>query len=101
LFQAGEQGFGHGGGAAALSLDAALRTTPSRSFDPTAFVERLKAHAAELDLVVDLGARIGSREWLRGLATCTALCASALLFAPSMTPLPGVTDAPLSPAHWD
>lgn len=101
LFQAGEQGLGHGGGAAALALDAALPMARPRAFDPAGFVERLKAHAAELDPVVDLGARIGSREWFRGLATCTALCATALLFAPSMALLPGVADAPLSPAHWD
>ncbi|HWI86530.1 MAG TPA: M23 family metallopeptidase, partial [Sphingomonas sp.] len=50
--------------------------------------------AAEIDLVVDLGARIGSREWWRGLVTCTALCAAAISFAPGFHPLAG----PVAPA---
>jgi murein DD-endopeptidase MepM/ murein hydrolase activator NlpD len=101
LFQRNEHAFGHGGGAAVLTLDAALTTAPLRSLDPTRFIDRLKERTSELDLVVDLGARIGSREWFRGLATCTALCAAAIAFAPGMPPLVGTTDAPLSAAQWD
>jgi len=82
-------------------MGAALTTAPLGSFDPSTTLDRLKAGAADLDLVVDLGARIGSREWLRGLVTCTALCAAAIAFAPGMPPLPGATDAPLTPAHWE
>jgi murein DD-endopeptidase MepM/ murein hydrolase activator NlpD len=44
-----------------------------------------------LDLVVDLGARIGSRQWWRGLATCTALCAVTWALHPTYHPLPGAT----------
>jgi murein DD-endopeptidase MepM/ murein hydrolase activator NlpD len=101
FFQRNEHAFGQGGGAAALSLDTALAAGPARALDTAGFVDRLRARVAELDLVVDLGARIGTREWLRGLATCTALCASAIAFAPGLRPIPGATEAPLTPAHWD
>jgi murein DD-endopeptidase MepM/ murein hydrolase activator NlpD len=52
-----------------------------------------------LDLVVDLGARIGSREWWRGLATCTALCAATWVLHPTYRPLPGATPAPMGDAQ--
>lgn len=55
--------------------------------------------AADLDIVVDLGTRIGSREWWRGLATCTALCGLAISFAPSMTPVTGTGTPPLAAAQ--
>jgi len=48
-------------------------------------------------LVVDLGSGIGSREWLRGLATCGALCFAAWSFMPAMATTPGVAPAPLAP----
>ncbi|HWL47065.1 MAG TPA: M23 family metallopeptidase [Sphingomonadaceae bacterium] len=90
---------GQGGGAAALTLDrgspdvSALRLRNPLGHD---WRERL----ADLDLVVDLGARIGSREWFRGLATCTALCAAALAFTPSFGPLPAHSTTSLPPAQW-
>lgn len=79
---------GFGGGAIALA--------PSRApwlFDRGALRRGIE-RAAELDIVVDLGQRIGSREWWRGLATCTALCGLALSFAPGFAPLQG----PVAPA---
>lgn len=99
MYQRSEHGFGHGGGAVALSMDAA--PAPAASIDPATFIQNLRARAAELDLVVDLGARIGSREWFRGLATCSALCTAAIALAPGASPLVGATDAPLSAAQWD
>ena len=74
---------GFGGGAIAL---APARTLGA--FDRGA-LRRAIERAGEADLVVDLGQRIGSREWWRGLATCTALCGLALSFAPGFAPLPG------------
>lgn len=93
MYQQGQDGFAGGGGAVALTprqarplgLDA-LR----RSWD----------RGRDLDLVVDLGARIGSGEWWRGLATCTALCASAFALAPSFRPLPGAVAPPMADTQW-
>ncbi len=48
-------------------------------------------------LVVDLGSGIGSRQWLRGLATCGALCFAAWSFWPAMATTPGLSPPPLTP----
>jgi len=79
---------GFGGGAIALAP-----ARPLGLFDRGALRRGIE-RAAELDIVVDLGQRIGSREWWRGLATCTALCGLALSFAPGFAPLHG----PVAPA---
>ena len=52
-------------------------------------------------LVVDLGAGIGSRQWLRGIGTCGALCFAAWSFMPAMATTPGLTPAPLVPDQWE
>jgi len=79
---------GFGGGAVALAPGRSSRLLAGNA------IRRGFDRAADLDLVVDLGQRIGSREWWRGLATCTALCALAISFVPSVTPLRG----PVAPA---
>ena len=48
----------------------------------------------EVDLVVDLGANIGSRDWWRGLFTCVGLCGLTASFAPGIPTL----DVPAAPA---
>jgi murein DD-endopeptidase MepM/ murein hydrolase activator NlpD len=60
---------------------------------PVASPDRLRLVRKDVSpgwLVVDLGARIGSLQWFRGLATCTALCAAAGCFAPGLTPISGI-----------
>jgi murein DD-endopeptidase MepM/ murein hydrolase activator NlpD len=52
-----------------------------------------------LDLIVDLGDRIGSRDWFRGAATCLALCYAAGAFAPGFGPVLGASPAALSAAQ--
>lgn len=54
---------------------------------------------AGADLVVDLGARIGSREWFRGLFTCLGLCTAAGMLAPDLKPISFPADPPMSAAH--
>ena len=80
-------GFIGGGGTVALAPPA------RRRFDRNTLRRHIE-RAADLELVIDLGQRIGSREWWRGLATCTALCALAISFAPGIAPLHG----PVAPA---
>jgi murein DD-endopeptidase MepM/ murein hydrolase activator NlpD len=87
--------FAEGGGAIALA--------PARAKPRLIDRAKLRRHlglrfeqAQGLDLVVDLGARIGSREWWRGLATCTALCAVAISLAPRFHPLVAPVPAALS-----
>ena len=82
------EGFEQGGGGT-----VALRR-PTLGLLSTPAIRRSIERGRHLDLVVDLGARIGSREWWRGLATCTALCASSVCLAPRLRPL----EAPVAPA---
>lgn len=98
MFQRNEFGLASGG-AAVLAFDAAL--SPAADQDRPGFKQRIEIWAAEQDLVVDLGARIGSRDWWRGLATCTALCATVIAFAPSIRPFDTQPEAQLGAAQWD
>lgn len=87
---------GVSGGAAALAPGgAALRPTRPQ------FGQRVAARAGDIDLVVDLGQRIGSRQWFRGLITCTALCYAAWSLAPGFEPLVGDAPAPLPDAQFE
>ena len=85
------------GGAVALS-PAKIRRFPNRAALQHHVREQI-GRAADLDLVVDLGQRIGSRDWWRGLATCSALCAVTLAFTPGLRPLPGAVAPPLPEAQ--
>ncbi len=91
-------GGGSGGGAATLSFGQALPVGRRAPLRPAlaGWRERL----ADLDLVVDLGARIGTRDWWRGLATCTLLCGGMIATAPGFTPLPGASAPTLPQAQW-
>ena len=82
-----------GGGAAAIGR------TGAPLFESAA-IRRGVSRAQSLDLVVDLGARIGSREWWRGLATCTALCGAAWALHPTYRPLVGATPAAMGETQW-
>jgi murein DD-endopeptidase MepM/ murein hydrolase activator NlpD len=100
LYQHRDFSAGSGGGTAVLSLDNALLRPPEfPSFGDR--VADIRARAGELDLVVDLGVRIGSREWLRGLATCAALCYAAYSFAPGFDAIAGASPPPLADAQWE
>ena len=56
---------------------------------------------SRIDWVPDLGARIGSLDWWRGLATCTALCAATWILSPGVRPLVGTVPTPLAGAEWE
>ncbi len=89
-----------GQGGAALTLDRSLAPVLPGTSELSTAARRALAAIAELDPVVDLGARIGSRDWLRGLVTCAGLCAAAWSLAPALTPLPTGTSAPMTDAQW-
>lgn len=98
MYQAGTGGFaastGFGGGAASrpgrvILLPRALSATQPR-FD----WDRL----ADVDLAVDLGQRIGSRDWWLGLGLLTTLCLSAVGAGLHVAPLP-IARTTLTPAE--
>ncbi len=101
MYLRNETGFGTGssGGAATLSFGQAL---PLGAREPSGRrgLGHWRERVADLDLVVDLGARIGSREWWRGLATCTFLCGGMIATTPGLSPLPGTVPATLPEAQW-
>jgi murein DD-endopeptidase MepM/ murein hydrolase activator NlpD len=99
LFQENQFGFQQGGAPASLWLADSLRQeAPAR---PQDWRTRLRDWAEDVELVPDLGQRIGSRTWFRGLATCFGLCATALYLSPGFQPVPGAPGPTLSDAHYD
>jgi murein DD-endopeptidase MepM/ murein hydrolase activator NlpD len=97
LYQYSSFSPGSGGGTAVLSLDSALR----RPAIARGFGAKPAPPARDFDLVTDLGVRIGSREWFRGVATCLALCYATWSFAPGFGAIPGSTPAALPDAQWE
>lgn len=95
MFLRSDFGQDQGGGAAALDFG---RVAPGVS--PGA-LGRLRDRIDATDWTPDLGARIGSRDWWRGLVTCTALIAAAAWITPGVRPIAGAAPAPLSGASWD
>ncbi|GAA4770357.1 M23 family metallopeptidase [Stakelama sediminis] len=97
MFLRNEHGLDQGGGSSALSFSRAL--APRR---PQSFSDRLQDRFPDFDLTPDLGSRIGSAEWWRGLATCTGLCAVTLMLSPGiMRPIDTMTTAPLHGTDWE
>lgn len=88
-----------GGGGAALSRAPTL-IPPQPRPDLARGISGFRLPAA-LVLVEDLGQNIASPQWLRGLATCAALCFATWSLAPALEPIPGRAGAPLSPASAD
>jgi murein DD-endopeptidase MepM/ murein hydrolase activator NlpD len=79
-----------------LSFDAIRRPTIRRGFGGKGL-----RPIADIELVTDLGARIGSRAWWRGLVTCSILCYAAFAFAPGFEPLAGAAPPALPDAQWE
>ncbi|WP_066813250.1 M23 family metallopeptidase [Sphingomonas asaccharolytica] len=85
------------GGAAPSSTGRALILTTDLSF-----ADRLRASMAQVDWTPDLGARIGSRDWFRGLATCTALIGACWALSPGIGhPLVAASALPLKGKAWE
>jgi murein DD-endopeptidase MepM/ murein hydrolase activator NlpD len=101
LFHYGDLSGASGSGAAVLTAEGAAfrRITARPSFGQK--VDTLRNRAGELDLVVDLGQRIGSPEWFRGFATCAALCYAAWSLTPSIGAIPGVSPAPMADIQFE
>src|SRR3546814_14324207 len=83
-----------------LSLADAL-SVPGNGLGRAHWRERLREYCDEINIVPDLGQRIGSAEWLRGVLTCGALCASALYLSPGFAPIPGLSEPALTDRQFD
>lgn len=106
MYQRNEHGFGDGGATAVLSLDNAISGTAlarpfGRKLKPEGRWSRLEARLVDVELVPDLGARIGSREWFRGLATCAVLMSCTWALSPGFRPVAGLSPQPMGTDSWD
>ena len=100
MYQVKEIGAGSGGGAAALAPSGPFsRAAPRAGFGHK--LEDFRARSGQFDLVVDLGQRIGSRTWLRGFATCSALCYAAWSLGAGVEPLWGRSPPPLGDMQFE
>ncbi|MFC3442361.1 M23 family metallopeptidase [Sphingobium rhizovicinum] len=99
MFHDSQFGPQQGGASVSLWLADSLQQAPAAS--PQDWRTRLREWADEVDLVPDLGQRIGSLTWFRGLATCFGLCATALYLSPAFEAIPGVPGPVLSSGHYD
>ena len=92
---------GSGGVAASLSVDRTVFRPGLQTRQAFGQKETSRRSVGNLDLVVDLGQRIGSVEWFRGLITCTALCYATWSLAPGVEALPGISPAPYADAQFE
>jgi murein DD-endopeptidase MepM/ murein hydrolase activator NlpD len=99
LYQSRDIGASAGGGAVALDLRGEFGRNARPAFGHKA--GGIRTRAADFDLVVDLGQRIGSREWLRGALTCAVLCYSTWSLAPGFAAIPGNAPAPFADAQFE
>lgn len=94
MFLRSDHGMEMSGGAALATLRPPLPIAQS-GFD------NLRRAFDDIDWTPDLGARIGSGEWWRGLATCASMIALAWWLGPAFNPVVGATPAPLTGAAFD
>jgi murein DD-endopeptidase MepM/ murein hydrolase activator NlpD len=96
LFLGNDSSLAYAGGTNARSFRRALSDRPA----PTR-AELWRARADAIDWVPDLGSRIGSSTWWRGVFTCGALCGATIALAPGFDPLVGTVPAPVTGTQWD
>ncbi len=100
MYQRSEFGFGQAGLTATLSLDQIIHPVKPRFASRDWFAD-VSESISHHDLVPDLGRRIGSAEWFRGLFTCLSLCWLTYLLAPEFRPLPAATPNVVSGEAWE
>ena len=94
MYQAGTAAFAASGGRPGRVI---LLPRPPAATPPRFDLDRLR----DLDLAVDLGQRIGSRDWWLGLGLLTTLFLSAGSLGLRVIPLPVPVRAPATPAMVD
>ena len=98
MFHDGQINAQQGGASASLWLTDSIRNGGPDRRD---WREKLRDWAEDVELVPDLGQRVGSFTWFRGLATCFGLCAAALYLSPGFHPLPGERQPLMAARQFD
>ncbi|HEX8526922.1 M23 family metallopeptidase [Allosphingosinicella sp.] len=100
MYQFNDMKSGSGAATVLLSTESVFhRPVIARGFGRKG--AELRRFDPDIDLVVDLGVRIGSREWFRGLATCGILCFSAYSLAPPAAAMQGASAPPMPEPHYE
>ncbi|WP_161956853.1 M23 family metallopeptidase [Sphingosinithalassobacter portus] len=98
MFLRSDHGYDAGAGANALSNPRTTELTVTRA----GLAQRLRARFPDFELVPDLGSRIGTLQWYRGVATCVGLCAVTLFMAPGLeNPIYGYVPPALQGQEWE
>ncbi|MBU0869426.1 MAG: M23 family peptidase, partial [Alphaproteobacteria bacterium] len=100
MFQESQFGSQQGGASVSLWLADSIARTPVAQ-PPQDWRARLREWSDAVELVPDLGQRVGSLTWFRGLATCIGLCATAIYLSPGFQPVPGAPGALLGEKQFD
>jgi murein DD-endopeptidase MepM/ murein hydrolase activator NlpD len=87
------------GGGAMRGLHQAPRARSSPA--PAAVPAGATRRGEPFQLLVDLGTDIGSRDWMRGAATCLALCYAATQFWPDVSAVDAPVPAPLTDTQFE
>ena len=101
MFYGSQSGPQQGGASASLWLLDAIGKGGVAAQGQRDWRVRLRDWAEDVELVPDLGQRVGSATWFRGLATCFGLCASALYLSPGFHALPGEPQPLLAQSQFD
>ncbi len=97
MFLRNESGFELAGGTAARGF-----ARPAIDRLPVTGWRTLGDRTRGIDWVPDLGMQVGTRDWWRGLSTCTALCAATWALSPPLhRPIPAAVPAPMTSSEWD
>lgn len=100
LFRKQDVSLGQQGPAATAALSLRQMLPQFHNATPLAPPRGWRERLDELDLLVDLGADIGSRTWWRGFVTCFGLCGLALSFAPGPRPIEAPGGAVMGEAQY-
>ena len=88
-------------GAASLSHTQMIADAPQAAAPRMGPLKAFEAWCARVELAPDLASDIGSRKWLRGLATMLGLGAAAVAFAPNLSAVEPASGADLAPRVRD
>jgi murein DD-endopeptidase MepM/ murein hydrolase activator NlpD len=101
VFLREQQGLEWAGGAGARAPGTSFGGRRLVPLAERGVLDRWRIAATQTDWVPDLGQRIGSRTWWRGLATCTALCGAAWMLSPGWRPILGYSAPALQGGAWE
>ncbi len=100
MYRRNEFGLSQGSSVAALSLGQVVQAKESLRPSRSAWLE-FSDFVQSGDIAPDLGSNIGSKDWWRGLITCSALIGTAVLLVPEFKPIARNDFTPVHGVAWE